>query len=171
MLNLPLWGYEGYVPKKHKWNLRLFSLIQALFSAEKLKVWEDKQDLIHDRKTGGCKAPNLTFDSSVQFSRSVVSNSLWPHLLQHAWPPCPSPTPRVYSNSGPLSRCCHPTISSSVGPLLLPPSIFPRIRVFSSVSVLCIRSDQISRSVVSDSLWPHESQHARPPRLNKHQWK
>ena len=50
------------------------------------------------------------------FSHSVVSNSLWPHGLQHARPPCPSPTPEVYSNSCPLSRWCHPTISSSVIP-------------------------------------------------------
>ena len=49
-----------------------------------------------------------------QFSCSVVSDSLWPHGLQHARPPCPSPTPAVYSNSCPLSRWCHPTISSSV---------------------------------------------------------
>ena len=55
--------------------------------------------------------------SSVQFSRSVVSDSLRPHGLQHARPPCPSPTPGVYSNSCPLSRWCHPTISSSVIPL------------------------------------------------------
>ena len=53
---------------------------------------------------------------SVQFSCSVVSNSLWPHGLQHARPPCPSPTPRVYSNSCPLSLWCHPAISSSVVP-------------------------------------------------------
>ena len=50
----------------------------------------------------------------LQFSHSVVSNSLRPHGLQHARPPCRSPTPRVYSNSCPLSRWCHPTISSSV---------------------------------------------------------
>ena len=53
---------------------------------------------------------------SVHFSRSVVSDSLWPHGRQHARPPCPSPTPRVYSNSCPLSRWCHPAISSSVIP-------------------------------------------------------
>ena len=51
---------------------------------------------------------------SVQFSHSVVSDSLWPHGLQHARPSCPSPTPGVYSNSCPLSQWCHPTISSSV---------------------------------------------------------
>ena len=53
---------------------------------------------------------------SVQFSRSVVSDALWPHGLQHARPPCPSPTPGVDSNSCPLSRWCHPPISSSVIP-------------------------------------------------------
>ena len=56
----------------------------------------------------------IYFPSSVQFSHLVVSNSLWPHALQHARPPCPSPTPRAYSDSCPLSRWCHPTISSSV---------------------------------------------------------
>ena len=53
---------------------------------------------------------------SVQFSRSAMSDSLWPHGLQHARPPCPSLTPGVYSNSCPLSRWCHPNISSSVVP-------------------------------------------------------
>ena len=53
---------------------------------------------------------------SVQFSRSVMSNSLQPHGLQHTRPPCPSPTPGAYSNSCPLSRWCHPTISSSFIP-------------------------------------------------------
>ena len=52
--------------------------------------------------------------SSAQFNCLVVSNSLWPHGLQHARPPCPSPTPGTYSNSCPLRRGCHPTISSSV---------------------------------------------------------
>ena len=54
--------------------------------------------------------------SSVQFSCSVVSDSLWPHEWQHTRPLCPSPTPGVYSNSCPLSQWCHPTISSSVIP-------------------------------------------------------
>ena len=76
--------------------------------------------------------------SSVQFSHSVVSDSLRPHGLQHARPPCPSPTPAVYSNSCPLSQWCHPTISTSVIPFL-PLSIFPSIRVLSNESVLRIR--------------------------------
>ena len=68
-----------------------------------------------------------------------MSDSLRPHELQHTGPPCPSPTPRVQSNSCPLSQWCHPTISSSGCPLLLLPSIFPSIRVFSNESVLHIR--------------------------------
>ena len=74
--------------------------------------------------------------SSVQFSGSVVSDSLRPHGLQHARPPCPSPTPRACSNSCPLCWWCHPTISSSVVPFS---SIFPSTRLFSNESALQIR--------------------------------
>ena len=63
--------------------------------------------------------------SSVQFSHSVMSNSLQPHELQHARPPCPSPTPRVYSNSCPSSQWCHPAISSSVVPFSSCPQSLP----------------------------------------------
>ena len=63
--------------------------------------------------------------SLVQFSHSVTSNSLWSHGLQHARPPCPSPTPRVYSNSRPFNRWCHPTISSSVIPFSFCLQSFP----------------------------------------------
>ena len=76
--------------------------------------------------------------SSVQFSCSVVSNYLSPHGLQHARPPCPSPTPRVQSNLCPLSRWCHPHLIPC-WPLCLPPSIFPSNKVFSNESALCIR--------------------------------
>ena len=75
--------------------------------------------------------------SSVQFSRSVVSDSLRPHESQHARPPCSSPTPGVYPESRPLSQWCHPAISSS--PLLLLPLIPPSIRVFSNESTLRMR--------------------------------
>jgi len=63
--------------------------------------------------------------SSVQFSCSVMSNSLRPHGLQHARPPCPSPTPGVYSNSCPLSQWCHPAISSSIVPFSFRLQSFP----------------------------------------------
>ena len=63
--------------------------------------------------------------SSVQFSCSVVSNSLRPHGLQHSRLPCPSPTPGVYPNSCPLSRWCHPTISSPIVPFFSRLQSFP----------------------------------------------
>ena len=68
---------------------------------------------------------NLPANAVSQFSHSVVSNSLRPHELQHARPPCPSPTPRVCSNSCPLSRRCHPAISSSVVPFSSCPQSLP----------------------------------------------
>ena len=82
------------------------------------------------------KFPCFLYDS-VQFSCSVMSNSLWPHEVQHARPPCPSPTPRVHPNPYPLSWWCHPTISSSVVPFSCPQSFlasgsFPMSQLFSS---------------------------------------
>ena len=76
--------------------------------------------------------------TSVQFSRSVVSNSLRPHESQHARPPCPSPTPRAYSNSCPSCAWCHRTISSSLVPFSSCLQSFPA-SVSSSESVLHIR--------------------------------
>ena len=74
------------------------------------------------------------------FSHSVLSDSLWPDELQNARLPYPSPTPEAYLNSCPLSWWCYPTISSiPCHPLLLLPSIFPGIRVFSNESVLHLR--------------------------------
>ena len=68
--------------------------------------------------------------SSVQFSRSVVFDSLRPHELLHARPPCPSPTPRVHSNSCPSSRWCHPAVSSSVVPFSSCPQSLPASESF-----------------------------------------
>ena len=76
--------------------------------------------------------------SSVLFSLSVVSDSLWPHELQHTTPPCPSPTPGVHSNSCPSSRWCHPAISSSVVPFSSCPQSLPE-SVFSNESTLRMR--------------------------------
>ena len=67
---------------------------------------------------------NLQF-STVQFSRSVIFDSLQPHEPQYTRPPCPSPTPRVHPNPCPLSWWCHPTISSSVVPFSSCPQSFP----------------------------------------------
>ena len=73
---------------------------------------------------------NCCMFSSVQFSLSVVSDSLWPHESQHARPPCPLPTPGVYLNSCPLSRWCHPAISSSVVPFSSCPQPLPASESF-----------------------------------------
>ena len=72
--------------------------------------------------TGLCSQAFKKWFSSVQFSRSVVSDSLQPHELQHTRPPCPSPTPRVHPDSRPLSQWCHPAISSSVVPFSSSPN-------------------------------------------------
>ena len=72
------------------------------------------------------------------FGCSVMSDPLWLQELQHVRLPCPSPSPRACSNLCPLSQRCHPTIWFSVTPLLLLPSLFPSIRVFSNESVLHI---------------------------------
>ena len=68
--------------------------------------------------------------SSVQFSRSVVSDSLQPHESRHARPPCPSPTPRVHSDSRPSSQWCHSAISSSVVPFSSCPQSLPASETF-----------------------------------------
>ena len=76
---------------------------------------------------------------SLQFSCSVVSDSLRPHESQHAKPPCPSPTPRVHSDSRSSGQWCHPAISSSVVPFFSWPQIPPSIKVFSNESTLRMR--------------------------------
>ena len=78
------------------------------------------------------------YSSSVQFSCSVVSDSLQPHELQHARPPCSSPTPGVHSNSCPSSWWCHPAISSSVVPFSSCSQSLPA-SVFSNESTLWMR--------------------------------
>ena len=78
-----------------------------------------------------CQQMLNTFQfSSVQFSHSVISESLWPHESQHARPPCPSPTPGVHSDSRPSSPWCHPAISSSVIPFSSCPQSLPASECF-----------------------------------------
>ena len=81
--------------------------------------------------------------TSVQFSRSVMSNSLQPHELQHASPPCPSPTPGVHPKPMSIELIMPSNHLILCRPLLLLPSIFPSIRVFSNESALCIRWPKI----------------------------
>ena len=95
--------------------------------------------------------------SSVQFSRSVMSNPLQPHELQHARPPCPSPTPRVYPNSCLLSQWCHPAISSSVVPVSLCPQSFSALGSF-QMSQLFTSGGQSIEVSVSTSVLPKNTQ-------------
>ena len=100
----------------------------------------------------------------IKFSRSVVSDSLWPHELQHARPPCPSPTSRVYSNSCPSSWWCHPTISFSVVPFSSCPQSFPASESF-QMSQLFASGSQIIGVSASTSVLPLNTQDWSPFRL------
>ena len=105
--------------------------------------------------------PTDTQFSLVQFSHSVMSNSLRPHGLQHARPPCPSPAPRVYPNSYPLSWWCHPTISSSVIPFSFHPQSFPASGSF-QMSQLSPSGGQIIGVSASTSVLPMNTQDWSP---------
>ena len=98
-------------------------------------------------KENGTEVRNQMF-SSVQFSCSVMSNSLQPHGLQHARLPCPSPTPGVYPNSCPSSQWCHPTISPSIVPTSSSPQSFTASGSFPMSQVFATYSQSIG---VSDS--------------------
>ena len=95
--------------------------------------------------------------SSVEFSRSVVSDSLWPHESQHTRPPCPSPTPRVHSDSLPSSQWCHPAISSSVVPFSSCPQSLPAFESFPMSQIFIWGGQSIGVSA-SASFSPKKSQ-------------
>ena len=82
--------------------------------------------------------------SSVQFSRSVMSDSLWPHESQHTRPPYPSPTHEVHSNSCPLSQWCHPAISTSVVPFSSCPQSLPASGSFAMSQLFASGGQSIS---------------------------
>ena len=103
------------------------------------------------------KQPFSKYFSSVQFSRSVVSDSLRPHELQHARPPCPSPTPGVHSDSRPLSWWCHPAISSYVIPFSSCPQSLPASESF-PMSQLFTWGGQSTGVSALASLLPKKSQ-------------
>ena len=98
---------------------------------------------------------------SYQFSRSVVSDSLWPHEPQHARPPCPSPTPRVYPNPCPSSQWCHPVISSSVIPFSSCPQSLPALGSFPMSQLFAWGGQSIGVSA-STSVLPMNTQECSP---------
>ena len=90
--------------------------------------------------------------SSVQFRRSVMSDSLWPHELQHARPSCPSPTSGVHPNPYPLCRWCHPIISPSVVPFSSCPQSFPASESFPVSQLFAWGGQSIGVSALSSVL-------------------
>ena len=128
VLKLPIWLHTVFCVGFHSYILA--KLLRLNLSASKVlsccSAWVPPHHCSHQFR-------------SVQFSHSVVSNSLQPHGLQHTRPPCPSPTPRVYSNSMSIEPMMPSNHLILCRPLLLLPSIFPSIRVFSNESVLPIR--------------------------------
>ena len=104
----------------------------------------------------GIHSPQTQFNS-VQFSRSVMSDSLWPHELQHARPPCPSPTPGVHPNPCPLSWWCYPTVSSSVVPFSSYPQSFPTSGSF-QMSQISTSGDHSTGVSASTSVPPMNTQ-------------
>ena len=109
---IPSWQIDGETMETvTDFNFWAPKSLQMVTAAMKLKdTWSLEEKL---------------WPTSDQISRSVVSDSLWPHEPQHARPPCPSSTPGVYPSSCPLSQWCHPTISSSVAPFSSCPQSFP----------------------------------------------
>ena len=108
----------------------------------------------------GNKSHKVLF-SSVQFSHSVMSNSLPPHGLQHTSPPCPSPIPGVYPNSCPLSQWCHPTILSSVVPFSSCLQSFPASGSFPMSQFFALGGQSI-RVSASTSILPMNTQNWSP---------
>ena len=115
----------------------------------------EKPKTLTTRQPGN--SPAFMLFSSVQFSRSVMSDSLRPHELQCARPPCPSSTPGVHSNSCPLSRWCHPAISSSVVPSSSCPQSLPASESF-PVSQLFAWGSQSTGVSALVSFLPKKSQ-------------
>ena len=104
---------------------------------------------------------NISSVQSVEFSHSVLSESLRSHGLQHVRPPCPSPTPGVHPNSCPLSPWCHPTISSSVIPFSSCPQSFPASGSF-QMSQLFTSGGQSIGGSASASVLPVNTQNWSP---------
>ena len=125
--------WSGYKPQRSLGFLELLFLLRSFTN-----TWNMLILLINDKRLEKylkmMKILNVNIEGpisgsknvcSVQFSRSVMSDSLRPHELQHARPPCPSPPPGVHSNSRPSSRWCHPAISSSFVPFSSCPQSLP----------------------------------------------
>ena len=117
LISIPNLILRWYV-NKYYWDMKDF--YKFLF-----QIWEEWLTVFNK-----CMSCMLSCFSSVQFSRTAVSDSLRPHESQHTRPPCPSPTPRVHANPCPSIQWCHPAISSSVVPFSSCPQSFPALGSF-----------------------------------------
>ena len=119
-------------------------------------------DTVREGKGGANWESSIdTYIRSVQFSHSVVSDSLWPHESQHARPPCPSPTPGVHSDSRPSSWWCHPAITSSVIPFSSCPQSLPASESFPMSQLFAWGSQSIGVSAF-ESVLPMNTQDWSP---------
>ena len=137
----------------------LITTRESLHTATKTRCSKKKKKKIFSNEPKEVLMINIYHSkfSSVQFSRSVMSDSLRPHEPQHARPPCLSPTPGVYSNSCPLSRWCHPTISTSAVPFSSCPQSLPASGSF-PMSQLFASGGQSTGVSASASVLPMNTQ-------------
>ena len=154
--------WTEHKPDKYKENCQ----VQVVTSGCKIHNSLSSADGITTLKCGGVKRKKrrqYTADNSEpphasdQISRSVVSDSLWPHGPQHARPPCPSPTPGAHTNSCPSSWWCHPAISSSVVPFSSYPQSLPASGSFSMSQLFASGGQSIGVSA-STSVLPMNTQ-------------
>ena len=128
--------------------------VEIISSSYLVLTWFMKFMFIYVYIGSCCK---MNFLVSVQFSRSIVSDSLRPHDSKHARPPCPSPTPRVHWDSRPSSQWCHPAISSSVVPFSSCPQSLPASESF-PVNQVFAWGGQSTRVSALASFLPKKSQ-------------
>ena len=126
--------------------------------------WKPKNMILLEGKFWIEQIIKVILTSSLQFSHSVVSDSLQPHELQHARPPCSSPTPGEHSNSRPSSQWCHPAISSSVVPFSSCPQSLPASESF-PMSQLFTWGGQSTGASALASFLPKKSQGWSPSEL------
>ena len=174
----PTWWTWIWASSGKWWRTRKLGLLQCMglqrggrdwgdsAHTHRYKIFKENKKHTLKKKMIGVQLVShvLLYSKGIQlrllFSRSVVSDSLWPHELQHTRPPCPSPTSGVYSNSCPLSRWCHPTILSSVIPFSCPQS-FPASGFFQINQLFTWGGQSIGVSA-STSVLPMNSQDWSP---------
>ena len=149
--------WVGKTPWRRDWLPTQYSCLESSMDR---RAWRARVHAVAKRQIQltFTEWPNaVLWISLVQFSHLVVSDSLRPHEPQHARPPCPSPTPRVYSNPCPLSRWCHPVISSSVIPFSSHLQSFPASGSFQMSQLFASGGQSIGVSA-SPSVLPMNTQ-------------